>query len=75
MRWLQKKTSQLSAINWARIERGGSPPNTKRRLHAGTGRTGNVMRGELRLARETVERFCREADSGPWPTDVAIQSV
>jgi tetratricopeptide (TPR) repeat protein len=34
--------------------------------------TGNLMRGETRLARETAERFCREADSGPWPTDVAV---
>jgi hypothetical protein len=34
--------------------------------------TGNVMRGELKLARETAERFCREAESGPWPTDVAV---
>lgn len=34
--------------------------------------TGNVMRGELKLARETAERFCREAESGQWPTDVAV---
>lgn len=34
--------------------------------------TGNLMRGETRAARDTTERFCREADSGQSPTDAAV---
>jgi tetratricopeptide (TPR) repeat protein len=34
--------------------------------------TGNLMRGEVSLAQETAERFCREAERGDRPTDVAV---
>jgi predicted ATPase len=34
--------------------------------------TGNLMRGEMRLAQETAERFCREAETGQPPTDLAV---
>ena len=33
---------------------------------------GNVMRGEMGLARETAERFCHEAEREQLPTDVAV---